>query len=351
MSTTLNDTELVMLSAAAQRNDRCLVAPPNLKDSAARRATDKLIAAGLAKEVKAKAGAPIWRRDEESGHPYALKLTAAGAKAIAVNESDEPGHVHEVDSLEKVDEAAATSQQHGALDLSLAGAIQRASPSPSAPRGGTKLAQVIELLERNDGATIDDLIAATGWLPHTTRAALTGLRKRGYAVAIDRSDKERGSIYRINADLTVEDNAAVVHSEDAQANSATVPKKAQRQAKSNARRAASWRSCRNGVGEDLLPSAPRSAQSGSLEDLVASLVNLDVKGVRLHWRNHLGGTPPAHLPRWLLLRDLAYRIQAAALGGLEKGNVARHSPTEGRAPGHGPFLSFGSFWISLVAYI
>ena len=71
-----------------------------------------------------------------------------------------------------------------------------------------------------------------------TRAALTGLRKRGYAVAIDRSDKERGSIYRINADLTVEENAAVVHSEDTPANCATVSKKAQRQAKSNARRAA-----------------------------------------------------------------------------------------------------------------
>jgi hypothetical protein len=36
------------------------------------------------------------------------------------------------------------------------------------------------------------LIAATGWLAHTTRAALTGLRKRGYTVAIDRSDDKRG---------------------------------------------------------------------------------------------------------------------------------------------------------------
>jgi DNA-binding IclR family transcriptional regulator len=41
---------------------------------------------------------------------------------------------------------------------------------------------VIDLLRRADGATIVDLSEATGWLPHTTRAALTGLRKRGYAV-------------------------------------------------------------------------------------------------------------------------------------------------------------------------
>ena len=179
MPTKLNNSQLVMLSAAAQRNDRSLVAPPNLKESAARRMADKLIAAGLVKEVKAKSGAPIWRRDEESGQPYALKLTAAGAKAIAVNENDEPGGVHEADSLEQVDEAAASSQQHGAKDPSPAGAMQSKFPRPSVPRSGTKLAQVIELLQRDDGATIDELINATGWLPHTTRAALTGLRKRG----------------------------------------------------------------------------------------------------------------------------------------------------------------------------
>jgi hypothetical protein len=74
----------------------------------------------------------------------------------------------------------------------------------------------------------------------------------------------------------------------------------------------------SGVGEALLPSAPRSVERGSLEDLIAGLVDLDVKGLRLQWRNHLGGTPPTHLPRWLLLRVLAYRIQAAALGGLDK---------------------------------
>ena len=73
---------------------------------------------------------------------------------------------------------------------------------PSAPRGGSKLARIIALLERDRGATIEELIAATGWLAHTTRAALTGLRKRGYAVAIDRSGDNRGSFYRIPAGET-----------------------------------------------------------------------------------------------------------------------------------------------------
>jgi Protein of unknown function (DUF3489) len=73
---------------------------------------------------------------------------------------------------------------------------------PSAPRDGSKLARVIALLERDHGATIAELIAATGWLAHTIRAALTGLRKRGYAVAIDRSDDKRGSFYHIPAGET-----------------------------------------------------------------------------------------------------------------------------------------------------
>ena len=64
------------------------------------------------------------------------------------------------------------------------------------------LARVVALLERDHGATIAELIAATGWLAHTTRAALTGLRKRGYAVAIDRSDDKRGSFYRISGGET-----------------------------------------------------------------------------------------------------------------------------------------------------
>ncbi len=47
----------------------------------------------------------------------------------------------------------------------------------------TKSAQVIALLERSEGASLAELVAATGWLPHTTRAALTGLRKKRYEIA------------------------------------------------------------------------------------------------------------------------------------------------------------------------
>jgi tetratricopeptide (TPR) repeat protein len=56
---------------------------------------------------------------------------------------------------------------------------------------------MIELLRRADGATIVDLTQATGWLAHTTRAAITGLRKRGYAVTRERSEAGE-SVHRIS---------------------------------------------------------------------------------------------------------------------------------------------------------
>ena len=93
MSIKLTDTQLLMLSAAARRNDRCLVAASNVKAAAAQKIAGKLIASGLVKEIKAKPGAPVWRRDDEAGQSYALKLTAVGAKAIAIDESAEPAYV------------------------------------------------------------------------------------------------------------------------------------------------------------------------------------------------------------------------------------------------------------------
>jgi hypothetical protein len=111
MSIKLTDTQLVLLGSAAQRKDLCLVAPPTLKGGAAQKVARKLISAGFIKEVKAKASDPIWRRDEESGASYALKLTAAGAKAIAVDNAAEPEDAGEKsDALANRDQAAILSK-------------------------------------------------------------------------------------------------------------------------------------------------------------------------------------------------------------------------------------------------
>jgi hypothetical protein len=57
-------------------------------------------------------------------------------------------------------------------------------PTPvSVAAATTKHSQLIGLLEREGGASIAELAALLSWLPHTTRAALTGLRKKGHAIS------------------------------------------------------------------------------------------------------------------------------------------------------------------------
>jgi hypothetical protein len=191
MSIKLTGTQLVMLSAAAQREDRCIAAPPSLKGAAAQKIAAKLAAVGLAKEVKARQRSHIWRRDEPTGQAYALELTAAGLKAIRVEEAA---------AFETAAEISPTSPGEGPKNiLDHEAGTDNAAPLTAtiAPREGSKLAAVVSLLRREGGATIDQLAAAMGWLPHTTRAALTGLRKRGFGIERREEKGERAGTYVI----------------------------------------------------------------------------------------------------------------------------------------------------------
>jgi Protein of unknown function (DUF2924) len=67
--------------------------------------------------------------------------------------------------------------------------------------------------------------------------------------------------------------------------------------------------------------ASASHAAARLDALIAGLAECDAGQLRLQWRNHLGGAPPAHLPRWLVLRLLAYPIQAMALGDLDRATL------------------------------
>ena len=91
------------------------------------------------------------------------------------------------------------------------------------------------------------------------------------------------------------------------------------------------RRCSDDVGENysLPPSSRRKAET--LDATVAGLADLDADQLRLQWRNHLGGTAPAHLPRWLLLKVLAYRFQAATLGELDKATMRSIRASQGQA--------------------
>jgi hypothetical protein len=90
MSIKINDTQVVLLSAASQRGDRCLVPPAGPKRSQAQRAVAKLLEAGLVKEIRAKAGAPIWRRDEETGHGRKPSRSSSGVAPHARARPSDP---------------------------------------------------------------------------------------------------------------------------------------------------------------------------------------------------------------------------------------------------------------------
>jgi hypothetical protein len=72
MSIKLTDNQRALVQNAASREDRCFVLPSNLKGGAAQKVVARLIVEGLAKEIKTKAGAPIWRRDVENDQAYSL---------------------------------------------------------------------------------------------------------------------------------------------------------------------------------------------------------------------------------------------------------------------------------------
>ncbi|UZK66708.1 DUF3489 domain-containing protein [Sphingomonas sp. M1-B02] len=71
------------------------------------------------------------------------------------------------------------------------------SEQPVTPRAPTKIEWLVAMLNAPAGASIEELGSSLGWLPHTVRAALTGLRKKGHAIV--RAQQGSVTIYRIEA--------------------------------------------------------------------------------------------------------------------------------------------------------
>ena len=71
-----------------------------------------------------------------------------------------------------------------------------ALPDPQ-PARASKQAEVIALLRRPEGATVDEVRAATGWQPHTVRGVFSGALKKKLGLAVVTAKEERGRVYRI----------------------------------------------------------------------------------------------------------------------------------------------------------
>jgi Protein of unknown function (DUF3489) len=184
------DTQLIMLSKAAARDDGIAVVPPKMNKAAASKVGASLLARKLMRVTRSKPGMPVWRADDD-GRPISLMITRAGRDAIGADEGEKAKQAPRSDG-----KTAPRSPSHGNGDGPRSSASTPPPLNAASPRAGSKQALVTEMLSANGGATLDALIEATGWLPHTTRAALTALRKRGFSIERSREAGE-ASMYRI----------------------------------------------------------------------------------------------------------------------------------------------------------
>ena len=202
--TKLTDTQLIVLSKAAQRDDGAGVATDGMKSAAVAKVGASLLARKLMREVRSKPDMPVWRKDED-GRPVSLVILRAGRDAIRVEDETNPpqeksgaANKSPLSISRKIQSTKTNDQTANDTESLDAAATPAGSPSIGQPRPGSKQAMLIDMMAKPDGATIDALIKATGWLPHTTRAALTGLRKRGYAINRTTRD-DRRSCYSISS--------------------------------------------------------------------------------------------------------------------------------------------------------
>ena len=186
--TQLSDTQALILSAAAQRPERiALPLPESLRGGAAAKVVGAMIAKGLLQEVDAnlRKGEPMWRETGD-GHGTTLVATDAGIAAIGVEPEDaNTAPVCATDAPTEGPAPETPSQPD-------------AAPKALTPREGTKQAKLIAMLRAPDGATIEEIMAATGWQSHTVRGAMAGALKKKLGLEVTSEKVEgRGRVYRL----------------------------------------------------------------------------------------------------------------------------------------------------------
>jgi hypothetical protein len=200
--TRLSDTQLVILTAAAQRADLSVLPLPDtlkLKGGALNKVMDSLRNKGLIRVI------------ETAGRPQRVVITSEGMAAIGVeadndealapadtaptsaeadSAADAPAPATEPNGAEKRAKTKPTKGKGKAKATKAAPptSAPEAAGEPSAkptPRAGTKQALMIDLLKRPEGATVEQIAAATGWQDHTIRGAISGALKKKLGLTIE----------------------------------------------------------------------------------------------------------------------------------------------------------------------
>jgi hypothetical protein len=166
--TKLTETQTLILSAGAQRHENIALPLP------------KGLAGAAAKMAVTKMNEPLWRETGD-GHGTTLVVTEAGLLAIGI---------------EPMVKTVVAIRRHVAETP----APMEATAAQPKQRAGTKQAMLIEMLRRPEGGTMEEIMAATGWLAHTARGAMSGaLGKKLGLVVTSEKDALRGRVYKLRA--------------------------------------------------------------------------------------------------------------------------------------------------------
>lgn len=188
--TLLSDTEALILSAAAQRPEHiALPLPESLRGGAAAKVVGAMLAKGFLEEADAdmRKGEPVWRETGD-GHGVTLVATDAGLAAIGIEPDDAntaPAGATEAPTEEPTPDTPTETEE---------------APKARTPREGTKQATLITMLRAAHGATIEEIMAATGWQSHTVRGAMAGALKKKLGLEVTSEKVEdRGRVYKLPA--------------------------------------------------------------------------------------------------------------------------------------------------------
>ena len=178
----LTDTQLVVLSAACQRPDRSVYPlTTKLPGGAAAKVLGSLLNKNLIKEVQAKREDTVWREDKRRGR-LTLRATPAALKALGIDEASNESETETAADAEAKPTRAGKSGKSKARGT----------------RADSKQAKLIEMLKTPKGATIDEIVKALDWQPHTVRGAIAGALKKKLGLNVTSEKIEaRGRVDRI----------------------------------------------------------------------------------------------------------------------------------------------------------
>jgi len=191
----LSDSQLVVLTAACQRPDRCVFpVNPKLKGNAAGNVLKSLLNKGLIKEVRAKRDDTVWRHDRNHGK-MTLRATRAAFDALGID----PNEVAAAeDETEEARVSAEVAGEAGETDENSTKSKTHQRAVQKQTRADSKQAQLIAMLKTPDGATIEEIVKKFDWQAHTVRGAIAGALKTKLGLNVQSEKVEgRGRVYRI----------------------------------------------------------------------------------------------------------------------------------------------------------